>query len=37
MFTQHTSVVAWSGAAARIYNWGDKIYYTLPEAVHRGV
>ena len=29
-------------AAARIYNWGGgggggKIYYTLPEAVHRGV
>ena len=25
-----------SGAAARIYNWGGKIYCTLPEAVHRG-
>ena len=25
-----------SGAAARIYNWGGKICYTLPEAVHRG-
>ena len=25
-----------SGAAARIYNWGGKIYYTLSEAVHRG-
>ena len=35
---------SYSGAAARIYNWGGggggggggKIYYTLPEAVHRG-
>ena len=25
-----------TGAAAHIYNWGGKIYYTLPEAMHRG-